>query len=108
LAHDLIIAIAKVTNDTEYKSYRYGRKIRPVVSHLLETTGINLENGARIPELIWFQDHFRQYKIVVYEGLNCDSIMFEGQVDASERLILLYYDVTRHYHVIGNLTGAIA
>ena len=106
MAHALIIAIAKVTIPN-YKSYCDGRKIRPVVSHLIETTGINLGNGAGIPELIRFQDHFNQYKIVVYVGLDCDSIMFERQVEASERLNLLYDEVT-HYHVIGNLTAAMA
>jgi hypothetical protein len=44
--------------------------------------------------------------IVVYVGLNYNNIMFEGQVETSERLNLLY-EVT-HYHVIGNLTAAIA
>ena len=34
--------------------------------------------------------------------------MFEGQVETSERLNLLYDEVTRHYHVIGNLTAAMA
>ena len=31
LAHAKIIAIAKVENDSNYKAYRKGRKIRPVV-----------------------------------------------------------------------------
>jgi hypothetical protein len=34
--------------------------------------------------------------------------MFEWQVETSERLNLLYDDVTSHYHVIGSLTGAMA
>ena len=34
--------------------------------------------------------------------------MFEGQVEASERLNVLYDEVTRHYQVIGNLTAAMA
>ena len=34
LAHALIIAIAKVDNDPNYKSYRYGWKIRPVARNL--------------------------------------------------------------------------
>jgi len=55
-----------------------------------------------------FQEHFRQYKIVVYHGLSCDDIMFQGRVDSSERLNLLYDDVERHYHVIVNLTAAMA
>jgi hypothetical protein len=34
--------------------------------------------------------------------------MFDGQVNASTRIIVLYDDVNRHYHVITNLTGAMA
>jgi len=34
--------------------------------------------------------------------------MYEGQVDSSKHLNLLYDDVERHYHVITNLTGAMA
>jgi hypothetical protein len=51
LAHALVIAIAKVTNDPNYNSYRRGYKIHQVVDNLLATTGINLENGGGIPEL---------------------------------------------------------
>ena len=68
--------------------------------------GINLYNGAGIPELIWFHEYFREYKIFVYEGLNCDSIIFEGHVESSKRLNLLYDDVTRHYHIIRILIAA--
>ena len=108
LAHALIIAVARATKDPNYAAYRKGRKIYPRVDQLLAATGINLDNGGGIPELERFQDHFRHYKIVVYTGLNCDDIMFEGRVDAVERLNLLYDEVTRHYHVIGNLTAAMA
>ena len=65
LAHPLIITIAKLTNDPDYKAYRKGRKIFPKVSNLLKTTGVNLDNVGGIPELERFQDHFWQYKIVV-------------------------------------------
>jgi len=34
LAHAIIISIAKLTNDPNYKAYRQGRKIRPVVNYL--------------------------------------------------------------------------
>jgi hypothetical protein len=71
-----------------------------------------LDNVGGIPELTRFQGHFCNYKIVVYTGLYCDNIMFEsgGQQNQSsqKRLNLLYSDVTRHYHVITNLTGAMA
>ena len=63
----------KVENDADYKAYIKGRKIRLVVQTLLETTGIDLSNGAGIPEFVRFQEHFRQYKIVVYRGLTCED-----------------------------------
>jgi hypothetical protein len=102
LAHALIVAIAKLSKDPDYKAYIQGRKIHHVVDNLIATIGIS---GGSIPELERFHDHFSQYKIVVYTGLNCESVMFEGHVETSERLNLLY-DVTRHYHVIGSMTGA--
>jgi hypothetical protein len=55
-----------------------------------------------------FQEHLSQYRNVVYSGLQCDSIMFDGQVNASTRINLLYDDVNRHYHVLTNLTGTMA
>jgi len=73
LAHALIIAIARVDNDTNYKPYRQGRKIRPVVQTLIQETGIDLTSGAGIPELNHFQEHFGDYKITVYQGLSCDD-----------------------------------
>ena len=45
------MAIARVENDPNYQSYGKGNKIRPVVAHLLETTGIDLTNGGGVPEL---------------------------------------------------------
>jgi len=107
-AHALIIAIARVDNDANYKPYRQGRKIRPVVQTLLQETGINLTRGKGVPELKHFQENFRDYNIIVYQGVGCDDIMFEGQVDPFTRLNLLYDDVERHYHVIAKLTGAVA
>jgi len=52
LAHALVIFIAKVENDPDYKLYRQGRRIRQVVQTLIETTGIDLSNGAGILELV--------------------------------------------------------
>jgi hypothetical protein len=60
LAHALIIAIARLTNDPNYKSYRRGHRIRLVVQCLLQTTGIDLNNGSGIPEIQRFQDHFTE------------------------------------------------
>jgi hypothetical protein len=94
LADALLIGKARVDNDPNYNSYRKGDTIRLEVQYLLEETGINLNNGG-IPELARFQEHFSDYKIVVYTGLNCDSIMFEGQVQSTQKRLKLLYDVTR-------------
>ena len=84
LAHALIVAIAKLTNDPYYKAYRKGLKIYPKADRLLATRRISLGNGGGIQEIERFQDHFRQYKIVVYTGLNCDEILFEGASNHSK------------------------
>ena len=107
-AHALIIAIAGIEHDSNYESYRKVWKISPVVRFLLEKKGIDLSSGGGIPELARFQEQFREYKIVVYQGLSCDNIIFEGRVESAKRLNLLYNDVEKHYHVITNLRSAMA
>ena len=102
LAHPLIKAIAKAENDPEYVAYRKDYKIRPVVQTLLAKTGWG------IPELIKYQEHFRDYNIIVYQGLAWEDIMLEGQVESPKGIILLSDDVKRHYHVIVNITGTMA
>jgi hypothetical protein len=80
LAHAIIIEIAKLKNDPNYKEYRKGRKIRPVVQKLLAETGISLTEGVGIPQLIKFQEHFRQYKRTVYHVLACEDLIRSGSV----------------------------
>jgi len=67
LAHALVIAKAKVDGDDKnYQSYRRGNKIRPVVDRLLEKTGVGLSRGGGVPDLIRLQEHFKEYRIVVF------------------------------------------
>ena len=47
--------------------------MRPVVQTLLQETGIDLTSGAGIRELNRFHENFRDYKIIVYQGLGCDD-----------------------------------
>jgi len=108
LAHALVIAKAKVDGDPNYESYRHGYKLRPVVDRLLETAGIDLSRGGGVPELMRFQEHFKEYRIVVFGGLNCEDIYFDWLVDSEKRINLVYDDVNRHFHVINNFTGAMA
>jgi len=46
LAHALVIAKARLTKDPNYKPYSQDREIRPVFQHLLQSTGIILDNGG--------------------------------------------------------------
>ena len=55
-----------------------------------------------------FQEHFKEYRVVVFGGLNCEDIYFDGLVDLEKKIKLVYDDVNRHYHVINNLRGAMA
>jgi len=107
LAHALLIAIARLENEPVYKTYPQGWKIGAAVQRLLETTGIDLQMGG-IPEIRRFQDHYTEYRIVVYRSLNCEDITFEVQVTCEKRVNLLYDEVNRHYHVIASLTGAMS
>jgi len=108
LPHALIIAIARFENDPNYDSYRRGFRIIPVVNHLLQTTGIDLTNSGGIGELTRFQEYYTDYRISVYGGLICEDIIFDGQNETEKRIYLLYDETTPHYHVITNLTGAMA
>ena len=108
LARAIIIAVAKAENDPEYVAYRIGYKIRPVVQKLLDRTGISLSGGGGIPGILKSQEHIREYKLTVYQGLACEDIIFEGQVNSPKRINLLYDDVEQHYQVIVNITGAMA
>ena len=77
-----------------------------MVQHLLETTRIDLQNGGGIDELRRFQDHFTEYRIVVFEGLDCEDVIFDGKSICEKSINFLYDAVNRHYHVIANFTGA--
>ena len=62
-----------------------------MVPQLLETKGIESKKGGGIPEITKFQEHVHEYKIVVYSGLNFDSIMFQGHVESYKHINHLYH-----------------
>jgi hypothetical protein len=98
LANELVVAIAKVRKNPDYKVYMQSREILPKVSELMQDAGVDLSRGGGIPELQAFQFYLSELRILVYSGLKCDSIMFDGQVATPQRISLLYYN--QHYHVI--------
>ena len=90
LAHALS-AVTKVTKDPNFKVYRMGRKnILPKVRELLRVTGVDLSRGGGIPELAAFQSQLSQFRIVEYSGLRSESVVFDGQITAPQRVNVLY------------------
>jgi len=83
LAHALIIAIAKITKEPNYKSYRDGRKLCPVVQRLLETTGINLAQGRCTREINQFQEYFKNRELLFFRVLIVKT-MYSGQVQTEK------------------------
>jgi hypothetical protein len=43
---------------------------------LLKSTGVDLSNGERFEELRQLQEYISDYKIIVFDGLYPDSVMF--------------------------------
>ena len=67
-----------VNGDPKYTSYRKGRFLKQPVQDLLNASGINLTNGGCLNELEQFQNYLTDYKIIVYDGLNPDWVIFSG------------------------------
>ena len=108
LAHALIIAMAKVNGDSKFKSYRNGYGLKEPVEELLNASGVDLSNGGGFKELQQFQEYLSDYKIIVFDGLNPDRVMFSGNSLSAKKLYLLYDRDNDHYNVITNLKGAMA
>jgi len=108
LAYALIIAMARVNGDPNYKSYSNGRGLKKPFEDLLKASGVYLSNGGGFEELRQFQDYLSDYQIIVFDGFNPDRIMFNGNSRSAKKLHLLYDRDNEHYNVITNLKGAMA
>ena len=108
LAHALIIDMAKVNGDSKYDSYRHGKGLKKPVEKLLKASGVDLSNGGGFKELQQFQQYLSDYKIIVFDGLYPDRVMFSGNSLSTKKLYLLYDRNNEHYNVITNLKGAMA
>jgi hypothetical protein len=108
MAHAIIIAIARVNNDPKYVSYRDGYGLKNPVEDFLKASGVDLSNGGGLEELRQFQQYLSHYKIIVFDGLHPDRVMFSGNSLSDKKLYLLYGRDSGHYNVITNLKGAMA
>jgi hypothetical protein len=59
LAHALVIVRARIEGDRNYDAYRRGSRIFPAVGNLLQSTGIDLQNGRGIAKLVKFQEYLK-------------------------------------------------
>jgi hypothetical protein len=77
-----------------------------------KTKGISLGLRSAIRKTIvvlnQFQDYLSEYKIIVYDGLSPERIVFTEKYLSNKKLYLLYDDDTGHYNVITNIKAAIA
>jgi len=108
MAHALVIAMARVNTDPKYKSYRLGRCLNKPVEDILKASDVDLSNGGGLEELQQFQDCLSDYKIVVFDGLSPDRIIFSGNSLSAKKLYLLYDSDNGHYNVITNIKAAMA
>ena len=76
LAHALIIAMARENGDPKYASYRHGYGLHKPVEEHVKSSAVDLSNGGGIEELRQFQEYLSEYKVVVFDGLYPDRVMF--------------------------------
>jgi hypothetical protein len=72
----------------------------------LKASGVVLNNGGGLEKLQQFQQYLSDYKIVVFDGLHPDRVMFSGNSLSDKKLYVLYGRDSGHYNVITNLRGA--
>jgi hypothetical protein len=75
---------------------------------LLDVSGVDLTNGGGLEDLQQFQEYLTDYKIIVFDGLKPDRVMFSGNSLSAKELYLLYDADSGHYNVITNVKGAMA
>jgi hypothetical protein len=78
---------------------------RPV-QDILTASGVDLINGRGFKELKQFQNYLSDYKVIVYDGLHPDRVIFSGNSLSNKKLYLLYD--SGHYYVFTNFKAAMA
>jgi len=102
------VIIARVNNDPMHKSYRDGCGLHKPVEEFFNASGVDLSNDVGFEELQQFQQYLSVYKIIVFDGLYPDRVMFSENSLSAKKLYLLYYRNSGHNNVITNLKGAMA
>jgi len=100
--------MAKVNSDSKYELYRHGKGLKTPVEDLLKAFGVDVSNGGGLEELQQFQDYLSDYKVVVFDGLSPDRVIFSGNSHSAKKLYLLYDSDSGLYNVITNINAAMA
>jgi hypothetical protein len=89
LAHVLIIAMARVNNDPKYKLYKDGKSLKQHVEDHLKASVVDLSNGGGFEEFQQFQQYLSDYKVIVFDGLHVERVMFSGNSLLAKKLYLI-------------------
>jgi hypothetical protein len=108
LAHALVIAMAGVNGDPKHKSYRNGRSLQKPVEELLKVSGFDLFNSRSLEEIRQFQKYLSDCKIIVFDGLSPNRLIFSGNSTSAKKLCWLYDSDNGHFNVITNIKAAMA
>ena len=68
--------------------------MKQTVQELLSASGVDLTNGGGFKEVELFQNYLSDYKIIVYDVLSTDRILFIGISLPKKKLYLLYFTTT--------------
>ena len=108
LARALVVAIARIEKDPQYKS------IRDSSRHIQRERAFDLHEAANVPlgpcglkEVDLFQQHLANYQIIVVSGDQNNAIIYPPHPPANpnpEKSIYLYYQAN-HFDVITKLPG---
>jgi len=88
LAHALV-AMARISGDTKYKSHRNGYGLKQAVQDPLNASGVNLTNSGGLNEPEQFQNYLSEYKTIMYHDLSTDRVIFEANSLSNKKLYLL-------------------
>jgi hypothetical protein len=108
LVHALIIAMAQVNGVPKYKTYRDEYQLDTPVEELFKASGVDLSNGGGLEEYQQVQEYLSDYKIIVYDRLSPDRLIFSGNSLSDKKLHLLYDSGSGHYNLITNIKAAMA
>jgi hypothetical protein len=100
--------MARVNGGLKYATYRDDKCLENPVEELLKASGVDLSDGGGLEEPEQFQDYLSGYKVIVYDGLSPDRLIFRGNSLSDKKLYLLYDADSGHYNVITNIKAALA